>query len=77
MRSGHLNLRGQGLRPGLLGVLKKEELGIELSISDQRINTTDFTELTTRVNNHLGQSLLFQPSLRLTNRTKSQGENHT
>jgi hypothetical protein len=56
MRSGHLNLRGQGLRPALLDVLKKEELGIELSVSDEKINTTDFIELTTRVNNHLGQS---------------------
>jgi len=57
MRSGHLNLRGQGLRPGLLDVLKKEELGIELSISEVRPRTTDFIDLSTRVNNRLGQSL--------------------
>ena len=57
MRSGHLNLRGQGLRPGLLNVLKKEELGIGLSLSGSKPKTTDFIDLSTRVNNHLGQSL--------------------
>jgi hypothetical protein len=56
MRSGHLNLRGQGLRPSLLDVLKKDELGVELSIPPN-IKTSDFTELSTRIINHLGQFL--------------------
>ena len=55
-RSGHLNLRGQGLRAGLLEVLKRDELGIELSVVPGGIHTGEFTELSTKITNHLGQS---------------------
>ena len=57
-RSGHLNLRGQGLRPALLEVLKREESGIVLDIPG-RIKTAEFTELSTRIVNHLGESPFF------------------
>jgi hypothetical protein len=57
-RSGHLNLRGQGLRPALLEVLKREELGIVLDIP-AGIKTAEFTELSTRIINHLGESPFF------------------
>lgn len=53
-RSGHLNLRGQGLRPSLLEVLKRDELGIGLEIPGD-IKTAEFTELSTRIINHLGE----------------------
>jgi hypothetical protein len=48
-----LNLRGQGLRPALLEVLKREELGIVLDIPGG-IKTAEFTELSSRIINHLG-----------------------
>lgn len=53
MRSGNLNLRGQGLRAGLLEVLKKDELGITLDIP-RDIKTGEFTELSTKIINHIG-----------------------
>lgn len=59
-RSGHLNLRGQGLRPALLEVLKREELGIVLDIPGG-IKTAEFTELSARIINHLGESPLYPP----------------
>jgi hypothetical protein len=61
-RSGHLNLRGQGLRPALLEVLKREELGIVLDIPGG-IKTAEFTELSARVINHLGESFFLPQAI--------------
>lgn len=61
-----MNLRGQGLRPALLEVLKREELGIVLSIPGG-IKTAEFTELSARIVNHLGESP-FVPSRKAVNK---------
>jgi len=76
-RSGHLNLRGQGLRPILLEVLKREEVGIVLGIPSG-IKTAEFTELSTRVTNHLGESPSINHSTERTLmcRTPDRSENH-
>jgi hypothetical protein len=72
-RSGHLNLRGQGLRPALLEVLKREELGIVLDIPGG-IKTAEFTELSARVINHLGESP-FVPSRKAVNKADADYQN--
>jgi hypothetical protein len=61
-RSGHLNLRGQGLRPALLEVLKREELGTVLDIPGG-IKTAEFTELSARIINHLGESSFLRQAI--------------
>ena len=76
-RSGHLNLRGQGLRGSLLEVLKREELGIVLNIPGG-IKTAEFTELSTRIINHLGESHSIKQSMKqmLMYRTPDRSEDY-
>jgi len=81
MRSGAFSLRGQGLRPSLLEVLKQDELDVSLSVpTGSPVKTTDFIEISTRVLSHLGTSYLTTPCpvlLRLMNRPTDQIENHS